>query len=123
MRLAELEIENFRGFGEGEKAFRLSFPTGITVLVGENDCGKTAIVDAIRLVLGTRGQDYTRIQESDFHQPPDRSGSRQEIRITLRFDTLSKLDQAAFLEHLTYRDGEARLILLISQKYRRHLDA
>jgi len=111
MRLSELEIENFRGFGEGENAFNLQFPNGITVLVGENDCGKTAIVDAIRLVLGTRGQDYVRVLESDFHQPPDRSGSRKEIRITLRFDTLSELDRAAFLEHLTYHDGEARLIL------------
>ncbi len=34
MRLSELEIENFRGFGEGAFAFKLPFPAGITVLVG-----------------------------------------------------------------------------------------
>jgi predicted ATP-binding protein involved in virulence len=42
-----------------------------SALVGENDSGKTAIVDAIRLVLGTRGQAFFRVGDADFHQPSD----------------------------------------------------
>ncbi|MDR6850274.1 putative ATP-dependent endonuclease of OLD family [Sphingomonas sp. BE270] len=111
MRLAEIRIENFRTFGEGDAAFRLTLPAGIAALVGENDSGKTAIVDAIRLVLGTRGQDYFRVGEVDFHQPPDGGVARNEIRILLRFDALSVGDRGAFLEHLTYLDGKAHLFL------------
>ena len=111
MRLAEIQIENFRIFGEGDDAFRLTLPAGIATFVGENDSGKTAIVDAIRLVLGTRGQDYFRVSEGDFHQPPDGGVARNEIRILLRFDTLSVGDRGAFLEHLTYHNGEAHLFL------------
>jgi putative ATP-dependent endonuclease of OLD family len=111
VRLAEIRIENFRTFGEGDAAFRLTLPAGIAALVGENDSGKTAFVDAIRLVLGTRGQDYFRVGEADFHQPPDGGVARNEIRIILRFDALSANDRGAFLAHLTYRDGKAHLFL------------
>lgn len=111
MRLAEIQIENFRAFGEGDAAFRLTLPAGIAALVGENDSGKTAIIDAIRLVLGTRGQDFFRVGESDFHQPPDGGGARNEIRILLRFDALSASDRGAFLEHVTYREGKTHLFL------------
>lgn len=111
MRLAEIRIENFRTFGEGEAAFQMVLPPGITALVGENDTGKTAIIDAVRLVLGTRGQEYFRVSESDFHQPRDGSATRTEIRIFLRFDALSARDRGAFLEHLTYRDKKAQLVL------------
>ena len=95
MRLAKIQIENFRIFGEGDDVFRM-FPAGITALVGENDFGKTAIVDAIRLVVGTRGQEFFRLTDADFHQPPDGSETRKEIRITLRFDALSAGDRGAF---------------------------
>ncbi|MEH6716958.1 ATP-dependent nuclease [Parasphingorhabdus flavimaris] len=111
MRLSEIEIENFRIFGEGDSKFHLAVPRGIAALVGENDSGKTAIVDAIRLVLGTRGQEYFRVGDADFHQPADGGAARAEIRIILRFDGLSADDRGAFLEHLTYLDGQAHLSL------------
>lgn len=111
MRLAEIKIENFRKFGAGDAAFHMSLPAGIAALVGENDSGKTAIIDAIRLVLGTRGQEFFQLGEADFHQPPDGGGTRNEIRIMLRFDALSPSDRGAFLEHLTYLDGKAHLFL------------
>jgi predicted ATP-dependent endonuclease of OLD family len=53
MHLAQLTIENFRIFGsrtEGQH-LDLRINRGLTVLVGENDSGKTAILDALRLVL------------------------------------------------------------------------
>lgn len=56
MHLAELQIHNFRAFG-GADPFTLPLNPGVTALVGENDAGKTAIVDAIRYVLLTRDLD------------------------------------------------------------------
>jgi putative ATP-dependent endonuclease of OLD family len=104
MFLAELRIENFRIFGEGEHALLLSFKAGVTALVGENDTGKTAIMDAIRFAFGTRDQEYMRVEESDFHQPPDGSARKNAIRIRCRFAELSPSDILAFPEYLTYVD-------------------
>jgi putative ATP-dependent endonuclease of OLD family len=65
MYLAKLTITGFRLFG---KKFELPLTRGLNVLAGENDSGKTAIVDAIRLALGTTSQDFVRVEDSDF--PP-----------------------------------------------------
>jgi putative ATP-dependent endonuclease of OLD family len=53
MYISELKIENFRLFGEDENAALLRLRPGLTAIVGENDSGKTVIVDALRLALGT----------------------------------------------------------------------
>jgi putative ATP-dependent endonuclease of the OLD family len=102
--LAELRIENFRIFGEGERALVLALRPGLTALVGENDTGKTAVVDALRLALGTRDQEFFRIEDSDFHQPPDRTERCNEIRIGCKFEDLTTPDKGAFVEHLTYEE-------------------
>ena len=47
MRIVKLQINNFRGIKEG----CLIFP-GHTVLVGDNNTGKSTILEAIDLVLG-----------------------------------------------------------------------
>lgn len=100
MFLAELRIENFRLFGEGEQALVIPLRPGLTALVGENDSGKTAVIDALRFALGTTDQDWFRLEESDFHQ----SDTKKEIRIVCRFENLSQRDQRAFVEYLTYGD-------------------
>ncbi len=55
MYLAQIKLWNFRKFGSSE-ALDLDKPNldlplrnGLNVLVGENDSGKSAIIDAIRL--------------------------------------------------------------------------
>lgn len=104
MFLAELQIENLRMFGEGEQSFVLALRPGLTALIGENDAGKTIVIDALRLALGTRDQDYIRLDEADFHLPSDSTERRTEIRIRCKFDALTLLDKAAFAEYLTYED-------------------
>ena len=117
MFLAALKLENFRIFGEGDKALILELRPGLTALVGENDAGKTAIVDALRLLLGTRDQEAYRVGDIDFHQPSD--GERtNEIRITGLFDGLTLSDRAAFAEYLTYIEpgGKKKPVLYINWK-------
>lgn len=48
MYLQELRISNFRCFSDPQT---IEFSKGINVLVGENDSGKSAIIDAIRMQL------------------------------------------------------------------------
>ena len=109
MYIAEVSIENFRCFGEGDHRLALPLKAGLTALVGENDTGKTAVIDALRFVLGTRDQEYFRVEESDFHLPPGTAERRKEIRIHCRFEGLSAQDKGAFAEFLTYvGHGEER---------------
>lgn len=51
MYLSSIQIKNFRCFDD--QVHTIEFNPGLTVLVGENDSGKSAILDAIKIVLGT----------------------------------------------------------------------
>ncbi|WP_312871065.1 ATP-dependent nuclease [Aminobacter ciceronei] len=97
-----MRIENFRLFGVDDKAFVLPLSPGLTALVGENDAGKTAIIDALRLVLGTRDQDVLRVDSVDFHQATPGGARADEIVIRLTFRGLTTADRGAFAEFLTY---------------------
>ncbi|WP_092076804.1 ATP-dependent nuclease [Poseidonocella sedimentorum] len=94
MYIRKIEIENFRCFGEGEKKFVLSLSPGLTALLGENDAGKTAVIDALRFIFGTRDQEYYRVQDRDFHWPAGNVERRRDIRICCRLDGLSLKEQA-----------------------------
>ena len=73
MFLSELKICNFRKYGSGDDGapgLHLKLNKGLNLLVGENDSGKTAIVDAIKFVLQTQSYDYQRLEEEDFFLSP-----------------------------------------------------
>ena len=101
MYLSKLTIRNFRCFGDGDKPFELPLKCGLTALVGENDAGKTAVIDALRFALGTTDQDWFRLEDPDFYQ----SDTKKEIRIVCRFEGLTPQDNRAFVEYLTYADS------------------
>ena len=97
MYLQKMVIRNFRCFSEAQT---IEFKKGLNVLVGENDSGKSAIIDAIRIVQGTTDQGWYRVDISDFYKEDMKS----EINITLKFSDLSESEQAAFLECLSSED-------------------
>ena len=111
MYLSTITIENFRCFGEGTKRLELSLSRGLTALVGENDSGKTAVIDALRFVLGTTDQEWNRLEDTDFHE----DGAAREIKIVCTFEGLSDRDKRAFVEYLTYSEsGEGEPVLYVN---------
>jgi putative ATP-dependent endonuclease of the OLD family len=96
MYLSELMLKNFRCFNGTDHA--IHFNPGLTVLVGENDSGKSAIIDAICIVLGTTDFGWRRIDVDDFYN----EDISLKISITCKFSNLTTDEQAAFLECLTY---------------------
>ncbi len=52
MKIKKFDAFGFKSFAE---KISLTFPSGITTIVGPNGCGKSNIVDAIRWVLGEQG--------------------------------------------------------------------
>ena len=93
MRLRELQIRNFRKI----ENLTVSFPRGLCVLVGENNSGKTAIIDALRLMLfSSRDFDALRLNEDDFRNGTDYA----PIEISCTFCQLNDEDEVHFQECL-----------------------
>lgn len=115
MFISEIRIENFRNFGEGDNALFLPLQPGLTAIVGENDTGKTAVIDSLRFAFGTRDQEYYRIQDEDFHWANEDAERRKEIRICCRLDGLSKREKGAFAEFLSFieRNGKSDAVLYV----------
>jgi len=110
MYLSKLIIENFRCFGEGDNRFEMTLKPGLTALVGENDSGKTAVIDALRFALGTNDQEWNGLEDSDFNA----SASSRVIRIVCKFDNLSSSEQRAFIEYLTFdKDNDNEPVLYV----------
>ncbi len=106
MYLRELDVENFRIFGTDENRRAISLSKGVTAIVGGNDHGKTAVMDAIRLALGTSDFDYMRVALSDFHAEPGGGDPATEFKIGCKFDGLSVQERGAFAEYLTYEKDD-----------------
>lgn len=68
MYLSILRLWNFRKYCTGtgnEPGVEVHFKDGVNVLIGENDSGKTAIVDAIRYVLRTQSGEFIQFDDKD----------------------------------------------------------
>jgi putative ATP-dependent endonuclease of the OLD family len=110
MYLSEITITNFRMFGDGDSALRITFSNRLTALVGRNDSGKSAIIDAIRYVLLTRDQEFIRVHPEDFHiNATGRQATHIGIRCTLC--DLNDDEKGAFAEYLSYDGSDVSLLV------------
>lgn len=100
MFLSNIKLWNFRKFGKDGQIDRerpnldLNLNKGLNVIIGENDSGKTAIIDAIKLVLKTHSYDYIRVEDKDFYR------ESEHFRIELTFDGLTPQEAKNFIEWL-----------------------
>lgn len=115
MYLSILKVWNFRKYcaGEGNSpGLEIHFNEGVNVLIGENDSGKTAIIDAIRYILKTQSGEYIQFDEKDFYQ--DSEGNRKdEFKIECIFDGLNEQDSGLFWEWLSWNEDKTRYILKV----------
>lgn len=112
MYLHQIRAQNFRVFGDGVSgpALEWELAPGMNILVGENDAGKTAVIDSIRKILWTTSYETVRLFEQDFHITGTTRASTLFIEATLR--DLSPEQQSDVLDWLTYEaDGTCSLIL------------
>lgn len=117
MYLQTLKIWNFRKYGSA--TFDISSPNlvipfhkGINVLVGKNDSGKTAILDAIKLVLKTHAYEWIKVEDEDFYYGSDK------FRIELIFSDLQSNEAKNFIEWLGWEkqgDKDVPILRLIYQ--------
>lgn len=117
MYLSTLKIWNFRKYGAGaddEPGLVVHFHEGVNVLIGENDSGKTAIVDAIRYVLHTKSGETIYMDEKDFHKEGDNRS--KHLKIECHFDGISESEAAPLLEWMGIIEeyGKKRYILRVT---------
>ncbi len=122
MHLSNLKLWNFRKFGSTsdfdikKPDLDLNFKKGLNVLIGENDTGKSAIIDTIKLVLRTHSYEWLRVTDEDFFQEAER------FRIEIKFKELADEEAKNFTEWLGWSgEGEEakpflRLIYDVTKK-------
>lgn len=120
MYLSEVNLWNFRKYGIQGDTFEEAGPGvtvmlngGLNVLIGENDSGKTAIIDAIRYILGTQSREWNRLEEEDFHQ---RGVSRAtQLKIECIFRQFTHQEAGSFLEWMGFEefDGVQEYVLSV----------
>lgn len=118
MYLKRIRARNFRSFGDGTPAPELNWELnpGLNILVGENDAGKTGVVEAIRQVLLTTSYENVRLYEQDFHIHG--STKTQSLFIEATLSGLSKEQESAVLEWLTFEDNNTcSLIVHLHAKF------
>ena len=107
MYLSYLKLWNFRKFGSEQEDFDLDKPNlhvefnkGVNLLIGENDSGKSAIIDAIRLVLKTHSVEWIKITEDDFYN------NSKRLRIELTFEDFTDEEAKHFVEWLGWDENK-----------------
>lgn len=103
MYLSELKLWNFRKYSKYGGTIDLAnphllvpFKKGLNILIGENDSGKTAIIDAIKLVLRTHAIEWIRVEDKDFHT------GTNSMRIELTISDMSEYEASFFTEWLSW---------------------
>jgi putative ATP-dependent endonuclease of the OLD family len=112
MYLYELRIQGFRRFED----LSLRFKNGLNVIVGPNNAGKTAVVDALRVLLSASDEGNLRLTELDLHV--DAVGIQSsEATFTFTFRDLSIDEEADFMTALQPRKGDDGKLIEYEAKF------
>lgn len=100
MYLAALSIRGFRRASD----LTLRFDPGLNVIVGPNNIGKSAVVDALRALLSTGDEGGPRIDELDLSRDAA-GGVAPRIEFDYVFKNLTKEEEADFYQALKTAPG------------------
>jgi putative ATP-dependent endonuclease of the OLD family len=121
MYMKSISLTNFRQFGTekgSEPAITVEFNPNLNILVGENDSGKTAIIDAIRYLLGSISDDFEKIKQEDFYRE-SKDVHSDYFYIEGTFVDLTDKEAGSFLEWLSFNNEheyELRVSLRVEKK-------
>jgi putative ATP-dependent endonuclease of OLD family len=120
MKLTRLHIQNFRGI----KDLTIALDRDITVLIGENNSGKTSILEALRLGLAQiKSSKICNFSDYDFHRDnmKDHISRCEEIRLTYSWEESKKYPWAPeisqVLNEIIVGEEYARINLRVTARY------
>ena len=119
MIISELKIYNFRRFKsvDGAPGLKITFHKGLNALIGENDSGKTAVIDALKLVLLTQSNEYIRPVDEDFYKPVDGEVC-SEFKIDCTISEFTQNEAKNFIEYLTFKKNGDKIEYTLELHYR-----
>lgn len=110
MKISKISIQNFRGISSGE----IIFPSSTAVLIGDNNVGKSTILEALDLVLGPeRLSRHPIIDEHDFYAGRyfDDDSNNIQIKIEVIVTGLTTEQEANFNANLEWWDYELKALV------------
>lgn len=119
MIISELKIYNFRRFKSlnGEPGLKITFHKGLNALIGENDSGKTAVIDALKLVLLTQSNEYIKPADGDFYKPVDGEAC-SEFKIDCTISEFTQNEAKNFIEYLMFKKCGDKIEYTLELHYR-----
>lgn len=126
MYIRQLEIEKFRSID----SLILKFDSGVNVLIGKNNSGKSAVIDALRLCLTDRRPDARKEiffnPGKDFYvdlsQAPPTQAKEASFRVVLEADfSKAELDELSQITDTDKKEERARQLKLDTQGSYYHL--
>lgn len=119
MIVSELKLYNFRQFKseDNKPGLLINFHRGLNALIGENDSGKSAVIDAIKLVLLTQSGEYIKPSDEDFYRSKD-GISCDEFKIECTITDFNENEAKNFIEYLNYKkvEGEDEYTLILNYR-------
>ena len=113
MYISSLKLWNFRKYGS--LTFDLENPDltvplnkGMNILIGENDSGKSAIIDGIKLVLKTHAYEWIKVEESDFFSVGNEIS--EILRIEIEFSGITNQEASHFTEWCGSENEEVKIV-------------
>ena len=114
MYISQLKLWNFRKYGS--ETFNINTPNldvlfneGLNLLIGENDSGKSAIIDAIKLVLKAHAYEWIRAEDKDFYTNSENKIS-ERLRIEIHFKGIKDDEAKNFIEWLGWEDEKIKTV-------------
>ena len=119
MHITELRLYDFRQFRSSgtRPGLDVRFHAGLNALVGENDSGKSTVIDAIKLVLLTQSGEYIRPAQEDFNVRDDGTYA-PEFRIECVIGGLDDNEAKNFIEYLSFASEEDKVSYELRLYYR-----
>ena len=110
MYISKLSV---KGYKNSRSVSEIPLQRGLNILLGENGCGKTAIINSLRLILREH-ESYSALSTDDFYCSLDKSHKESEIEIDADFSGLYENETITFL---TWCDADfnAHLHMSISE--------
>jgi len=114
MFISHVCISNFRNFSE----FNVSLNEGLSIILGENNCGKSNFLEALNLIFNTNYSLRKRIlEQEDFWNGLEIEGTWPKIKIEATIKGISSEDELAITSRWLIKiPNEAKLTYIFRPK-------